>query len=238
MRKVRALLVMMLLSAAPAAAQDSQGTLPASDAPLEDMLDICFQCHGDQGVSIIPSRPSIAGQNASYVARQLQAFKNAAALGVGDSDGDADDEGDAGNVDPQGVLVRSDPVMEHMIQGLDEGMINRLAFALSQMSCGSGGEPTRALPPKPSIAGRCDICHGEDGIAAQGETPNLAGQQRAYLRRQLLLIRETAFGAEPREGDRWRAHPIMEREAARISISDVDALARYYAALDCRGNKP
>jgi cytochrome c553 len=65
--------------------------------------------------------------------------------------------------------------------------------------------------------------------------PNIAGQQRGYLRRQLLIIRENAWGADSSDSERWRTHPIMERQAARISIEEVDALAQYYAALDCRG---
>ena len=101
------------------------------------------------------------------------------------------------------------------------------------------GGKTKAKPVNPPVmpqAGqRCAACHGVDGIGRLPHVPNVAGQQRAYLRRQLLLIRETAWGAAPREHESWRSHPIMERQAARISIEDVDALARYYAALDCRG---
>ena len=234
MKRAAALVVGCVLAAGPAPAQDaapgSQAPAPSFEERTAQVLDTCFQCHGPGGVSVIPSRPTIAGQNASYVARQLMAFRRAARQDAGDVDADADDG-------PRAMTgaTRSDPVMEHMAENLSPGMIQAVARAVSQLPCAPKQGDTRPVPPKPPVAERCDVCHGADGIAAQPEIPNLAGQRRAYLRRQLLLIRETAYGAEPREGERWRSHPIMEREAGRISISDVDALARYYAALDCRG---
>lgn len=215
--------------APPVFAQES-ATLEERTA---EVLKTCFQCHGKGGVSTVPSRPSIAGQNASYVARQLMAFRRAATQGDGDVDGDADDGSDA----PTAQAMRSDPVMEHMAQDLSPGLIQSVARAVSQLPCGGGEHGPRQPPGKPPITDRCDMCHGETGIAVRPEIPNIAGQQRAYLRRQLLLIRETAYGAEPREGERWRNHPIMEREAARIAITDVDALARYYAAQECKGGQ-
>ena len=36
----------------------------------------CTACHGSAGNSSIPTWPNIAGQNASYILAQLQAFKN------------------------------------------------------------------------------------------------------------------------------------------------------------------
>ncbi|HEY9164237.1 MAG TPA: c-type cytochrome [Magnetovibrio sp.] len=206
---------------------------PAVPTQVTQALETCFECHGPNGVSNLPTRPTIAGQKADYVARQLQAFKRAAAeharAVASNKDGDAKITA--------ALPGRSDPIMEHMAAGLDDALVVPVSQAVSQLSCvgSKAADKPKAVPLMPTLAQRCVVCHGEDGIGAQPFVPNIAGQQRAYLRRQLLLIRETAWGAQPREHDSWRSHPIMESQAARISIEEVDTLANYYAALDCRG---
>ena len=39
---------------------------------------VCTSCHGAKGISRVESYPSIAGQSAQYLAKQLQAFKTGA----------------------------------------------------------------------------------------------------------------------------------------------------------------
>jgi len=224
----------VLAAASGARGQEAPDASAASAAPkdrAQAVLEQCFACHGPGGVSDTPAQPTIAGQKADYVARQLLAFKRAA--DAQSRDGDADADNDAAGKDK--VAMRANPVMGHMVENLDGAVIPFVAKAVSQLSCDGGGAAAQSQPTPPRAAGRCASCHGLDGIGRQANVPNVAGQQRAYLRRQLLLIRETAYGAAPRENESWRDHPIMEREAARISIEDVDALSKYYAALDCRG---
>jgi len=217
----------LCLAVTPASAFAQTDTQKKLDVQIKDALSTCYQCHGPGGVSIIPSRPSIAGQKAEYVRRQLLAFKMASGTMGKDADGDADD-----------LPGRTDPVMEHMAAGLPDQLLAPVAQAVSQLACdgGKAKKPPLSAPVRPKAANKCVICHGVDGIGTQGHIPNLAGQQRSYLRRQLLLIRETAWGAQPREGEAWRSHPIMEAQAARIKIADMDAIARYYAQMDCYGS--
>ena len=224
-------LTLGLIAPVPAVAQSDAAT--KLDVQIKDALATCYQCHGPGGVSIIPSRPSIAGQKAEYVRRQLLAFKVASGAMAQDQDGDGDDHSSIAD-----LPGRTDPVMEHMAAGLPDQLLAPVAQAVSQLAC-DGGKPKKAplrRLTRPRAANKCVICHGMDGIGTQGYIPNLAGQQRSYLRRQLLLIRETAWGAQPREGEAWRSHPIMEAQAARIKIADVDAIARYYAQMDCNGS--
>lgn len=230
-------LVAGLLLASPHALAQTGAAAPSgnlSGNPSGDPLQTCFGCHGPGGVSRIPTRPSIAGQKVDYVARQLAAFKRAASARTEDTDGDADD------TSAPATPNRSDPIMAHMATALSAAEIPAIAAAVSKLACDgvSGEAKAKAAakqPVMPQAGQGCVACHGADGIGTTAHTPNLAGQQRSYLRRQLLLIREAAWGAAPRENEGWRSHPIMERQAARITIEDVDALARYYAALDCRG---
>ena len=218
------LIGVLLAATSPALAQTAApSTSPNPNAGVKTALETCFKCHGPGGVSLIPSHPSIAGQNADYVARQLFAFKRASALHASAGDAVSGDK-----------AIRSDPIMEHMAATSDDALVGRVAVAVSQLACRADDKVLKT-PKAPAVASRCASCHGENGRGVRSEVPNLAGQQRAYLRRELLLIRETAWGAEPRDGESWRGHPIMEAEAARLKIADVDALAKYYSALDCRG---
>ena len=212
----------MLLASTPPHAQDNAAQL---NAEVNAAIEVCIECHGPGGVSSTPTRPTIAGQKALYIQNQLQAFKATANGSVTLSE----------NLDDP--LLRSDPIMEHMAQGLPDYLIEPLSVAVSAMAC-DGGNPkpkSKFQPRRPFAADACVSCHGVDGIGVLDSIPNLAGQQRAYLRRQLLLIRETAWGAQPREGEAWRSHPIMEAKSARMRIADIDAIAKYYSRLDCRG---
>ena len=38
-------------------------------------MPACFACHGEKGVGVAPSFPALAGQNAAYTAKQLNAWK-------------------------------------------------------------------------------------------------------------------------------------------------------------------
>lgn len=250
--------VCMVLAGMPAAAQDtlaqddlaqydlaqyvqpqpvpSSAEQRAMEVKVQEILQTCYVCHGEGAVSALPTRPTIAGQPAVYIAQQMRAFKRAAQRHLLNADSD-EDAGQMGNVNLAG---RADAIMEHMTPDIPDDVIGPLAEAISRMPC-DGGTPKSAPatpPAPPPVARRCDACHGVDGIGSEPFMPKLAGQQRSYLRRQLLLIREVAWGAEPREGEAWRNHPIMDKEAGRLSIEDVDALARYYAALSCRGAAP
>ena len=206
----------MLFAGTSVAQTPEKKILVVVSAPVKKTLKTCFQCHGPQGISKIPSRPTIAGQKGNYIAQQLTAFLKVA---------------------KSSSSVRSSPVMVHVVQGLDAATIVKVASVLSALDCRKDDAKVKTPPPAPpTVAEACAVCHGADGIGTQINTPNLAGQQRAYLRRELLLIRETAWGAAPRDGEAARAHPIMESQVARLKIQDVDALAQYYSALDCRGS--
>lgn len=235
------ILGLALCASAPLFAQNASPSAAKSEKALNgkkgglkdqiaDILQACFQCHGPGAVSQTPTRPTLAGQKADYLGRQLKAFQAAA-------NPETPAHKNANGSSDEVLMKRTDPVMEHMVAGIAPNLIRPLARALSNLSCDGGApqpsrETTIAYPPS---AQACTACHGVNGISPQSQVPNLAGQQRAYLRRQLLLIRETAWGAQPLEGEAWRSHPIMEAQAARIPIADIDAIARYYSELDCRG---
>lgn len=212
----------VLAASSHAIAQTAQQ--PAVPAPVAAM-ETCFTCHGENGVSRVPTYPTLAGQKVDYLIRQMSVFRQSQ-----DKISSVPENG------AKPLASRFDPLMAHVTAGLSDGEVSRIAATLAQLPCDGGKTEAAPIsqPVKPQVAQRCDVCHGEVGVSSVGNVPNIAGQQRGYLRRQLLIIRENAYGAASRESELWRTHPIMERQAARLSIEEVDMLAQYYAALDCR----
>jgi cytochrome c553 len=79
----------------------------------------CNGCHGENGNSIVPSFPKLAGQHSSYLIKQLQAFKN-------------------GN--------RNAPMMAPLAKGLSDKEIADLAKFYSQQSITTNPMPTLKSP--------------------------------------------------------------------------------------------
>lgn len=75
-----------------------------------------------------------------------------------------------------------------------------------------------------ALAGEtCAACHGPDGNSVAPEFPNLAGQQKAYLLREMLDYKEGR-----------RQHDIMSPLMQPLGDADMAALADHYAAQEPR----
>ena len=91
-----------------------------------------------------------------------------------------------------------------------------LAFlAVACLPFASLGAPT--APPE-VVKTKCATCHGEKGETVSEDFPRLAGQNEAYLAKQL-----GDFVSGARKG-------IMTRMARGLSAGEIAAIARYYAA--------
>ena len=112
----------------------------------------CAGCHGEQGVSTNPANPSLAGQDAQYLATALQAYKEGA---------------------------RGDETMKALASPMDEGMIKNLAafYANQQPQPPNVRKPLGTV----ELAQRCDRCHGVDGNSTDPRLPALAAQRVDYL---------------------------------------------------------
>ncbi len=53
-----------------------QFTLAADIAAGQNRASTCFSCHGPEGISLNPIYPSLAGQSAEYIIKQLTAFRD------------------------------------------------------------------------------------------------------------------------------------------------------------------
>lgn len=64
-------LLFLLLLATPAAAQDVTAGRQLANRQ-------CAACHGPQGIATLPEAANLAGQDATYTTRQLEAFRSGA----------------------------------------------------------------------------------------------------------------------------------------------------------------
>jgi cytochrome c553 len=79
--------------------------------------------------------------------------------------------------------------------------------------------PVDALAGSPLLPA-CQACHGRDGISESADIPNLAGQKKGYLAKQL-----DAF----KRGE--RKNELMAAIAAQLSDAEIQALATFWSRL-------
>lgn len=157
------------------------------------LADTCMGCHGIPGYrNAYPSYrvPKLGGQQAEYLFIALQGYKN---------------------------QTRGHKTMHAQAGSLtDQEMRDIAAFLASQGPPETG--PAVEAPGKDKIA-TCVACHGELGVSAAPNWPNLAGQHRDYIEQALR---------EYRSGD--RKDPVMGAQAAALKDEDIEILAAYFAA--------
>ncbi|MCG8291356.1 c-type cytochrome [Pseudomonas entomophila] len=129
--------------------------------------DTCAACHGVSGQSQNERYPSLAGQQASYLQAQLQAF--------------------AGG-------KRHSPQMEPLAATLSDVQIQSLAQYFARQTPHSTDIPAvdeqLSAQGQASVAARgCTACHGGD-LMGGATGPRLAGQGKAYLLNQLLAFKQ------------------------------------------------
>jgi len=119
----------------------------------------CAGCHGEGGVSI-GTAPSLAGQDAQYLAAAIKSYKDGA---------------------------RSDQLMKAPAASVDAGTIKDLAaYYANQMP----QQPKVRMPlTTDEMAQRCDRCHGVNGNSTSPRIPALAAQRDEYLERVMHAYR-------------------------------------------------
>jgi cytochrome c553 len=171
---------------------------------------MCAACHGGDGNSLVPMYPNLAGQSASYLAKQLADFKAGAMSG--------------------GKEGRVDPVMGGMTMALNEqDMADLGAYYSTQIAKETTGE-TNAVGKKLFTSGdaergitACVACHGIDAKGMpQAGFPSVAGQNAAYLKTQLEKFRDGL-----RNND---TNGMMQNIAIKLEEADIEALVQYMSS--------
>lgn len=174
----------------------------------EEKAMACQGCHGMDGNSPDAEFPSLAGQQASYIIKQLKDFNSG---------------------------KRSNEIMQAMASGLEEqDMVDVAAFFSAQKMTPAGSEaPKETLARgrliykggnKKDGMAACAGCHGPKAMGnGPAAFPALAGQHAGYTVNQLLTLK-----TETRKND---VNHMMRDISTKMSVGDMEAVAAYLANL-------
>jgi cytochrome c553 len=209
MRHAKAPAVLLILAAIFPALVLAEGTSAAKADPAKGQSlasTVCAACHGPDGNSPIPQNPSIAGQHASYLYKQLSDFKagrrkNAIMAGIVAGLSDQDMRNVAAHYATQ--KPRPDAAKDRTLAAAGQKLYR-------------GGDSDIGVPA-------CSGCHSPDGAGIPAQYPRLAGQHGDYTTAQLQSFRSGDRGNDP--------NGMMRTIAARLSDKEIAALADYIAGL-------
>ena len=145
---------------------------------IEEKVQICASCHGDDGKPIDKTIPAIWGQQQGYIYIQLRDFKR----------------GD-----------RRNDIMQPIASSMEREDMLAIAEYFSKKRWPDFGQPrapkeiaNRALRANSSIG--CTGCH-LDQFQGDGTVPRLAGMSREYLSKTMADFRTRARGNNPGMSD-------------------------------------
>jgi DmsE family decaheme c-type cytochrome len=181
---------------------------PAARAPTPPVGDAgagkgasgsCGACHGAQGISIAPAWPSLAGQDARYLADAIKAYKHGSRSKVIAC---AACHGDGGvtrrpgtpslvGMGPQYLVAamkayasgqRKNDLKKTLLAGVSDAELNNIALfyarhAPARAQTALVGDPSAGK----AASSLCVSCHGEQGGSAVPAWTALAGQDSQYL---------------------------------------------------------
>ncbi len=158
---------------------------------IETLVQTCGACHGAKGISSNPAWPNLAGQNQAYLAIQIRAFRDG---------------------------TRQDPVMSTTVAGMSDKVIDALARYYSELKPPMKKNSGAINQAGRHVSARCISCHGMRGRTVNSQWPNLSGQKKDYLQKQLKAFRD---------GSRYSAvMKVIVKDFTDQQIADV---AEYYS---------
>jgi cytochrome c oxidase subunit 2 len=152
---------------------------------------LCAACHGPDGQGMQPlNAPKLSGQEAWYLRRQLQYFRN----GVrGTAEGDIF----GATMAPSMAVIADDTAIENVV-----------AYIQTLPSVPAPATVSGDATVGEDLYSSCSVCHGEDGRGIWAlNAPGLAGMTDWYLVRQLQNFRAGIRGTHP--GDAYGAQMQM-----------------------------
>lgn len=167
----------------------------------------CAGCHGADGNSISGTWPSLAGQHASYLIKQLKDYKSGARVNA--------------TMNGMAAILATDEDIQDVAAYYQSQKLKPVKFDEKLIAKGEtiyrGGITEASIPA-------CMSCHGPDGLGnAPATWPVLRGQQPDYIVSQLKLFRDGI-----RAND---AGKTMRNVAARMSDAEMIAVAAYIAGI-------
>jgi cytochrome c553 len=166
---------------------------------------LCAACHADDGNSVIPNFPKLAGQPAPYLAKQLDDFRS----GKRKSDSMA----------PVLASVKARDfaalAAHFSAQKPAPGKVQDAALAAAGEQLYRKGNEATGVPG-------CAGCHLADGSGDE-KTPRVAGQHQTYAIAEMMKFKTGA-----RANDRRRAMRVL---AELMTEAEIRAVAEYMAGL-------
>jgi len=172
----------------------------------KDKSALCQGCHGEEGISFEPAIPKLAGQYAGYIAKQVRDFQTG---------------------------FRSNAIMNGMAATVDDADLADITAYFASRNKMKGEVTTNPTGKNLFQNGdmsrmmvACVNCHGVNG---KGKTPDnsmfpvLGGQQKEYLRIQLVNFRQGERSNSP--------GGVMNIIAQKLSDAEMEALAEYISGL-------
>lgn len=168
----------------------------------------CAACHGVDGNSVTPDWPMLAGQHASYIVKQLRAFKSGERTDV-TMKPFADMLSEQDMADVAAYFASQTPTPK----GADPALVN-LGEQIYR-----GGVPDRGVPA-------CIACHGPKGAGNPlAAYPRISFQHAAYTTKQL-----NAYASGDRRSD-VDVNQMMRNVAGLLLEDEMKALASYVQGL-------
>jgi cytochrome c553 len=167
----------------------------------KEKSQLCQGCHGEDGNSMEPMIPKLAGQYSFYIAKELRNFQSG---------------------------ERKHQIMSAMAATInDADLADIAAYFASQNQMRGDGSGENAVGHELVFNGdmsrgiqACMTCHGVNGRGISGGSthfPVIGGQHKEYLREQLLNWRSSSRTNSP----------IMNKIAKLLTDDEIEALSVY-----------
>lgn len=180
----------------------------ADAAAGREKAQSCAACHGQGGISSAPSFPHIAGQQASYLAKQIMNIRDGDRL-VPEMAGQVDDFSDQDAWDVAAYFAEQEPNIGQADPGEEALLLGQELYRAGNMAKG--------IPA-------CSACHGPSGAGINTAVyPALSGQFPQYI---VSTLQDFASGE--RNNDPGN---MMGDIASKMSDSDMEAVANYISGL-------
>jgi cytochrome c553 len=186
------------ISSAVALAVIFTNATPSNAQSIEEKIQVCAGCHGEDGKPIDKTIPTIWGQREGYIYIQLRDFKR----------------GD-----------RKSDIMQPIASAFERDDMFAIAAYFAKKPWPDLGQPRapkdvseRALKANGSVG--CTGCH-LDHFQGDGTVPRLAGMGRDYLEKTMADFRTRARGNNPGMTDLMLATPPDDLAALAEYLSGL-----------------
>ncbi|MEO8343552.1 MAG: OmpA family protein [Gallionella sp.] len=214
-KNLAAVLAAALFAATPAYAGDSPSEIRQRSGAGDPVAGkgksaLCQGCHGEDGNSVAPTFPKLAGQWSDYIQKQVREFQNGARFNETMTDVAASVDNFQDLFDIAAYFASQNQMAGTPVENEAEQKL----YLEGEKLFLTGNARTGAF--------RCIMCHGQYGKGQPLNNnlfPVIGGQHKDYLIKQL-----TDFKHEERENDR---SGMMLRITTRLTDHDIEALATY-----------